>query len=139
MGIQAIGGTAAVDFTALAQSRATSASASTSQASQPATPKTGAAPPAGGSPPPPPPKPVEPSSTTTSSSSSTAQIFDKRDTNQDGTISDAEKYSYSLMQTTQETQIQSTVSTRQLQTGLSAYQQGQQTNGVSSSAKMFSI
>jgi hypothetical protein len=118
MEIQAISSAAAT----LAQSQSTNESASTSKANKPAAPKAGGAPPAGGGA-----KPVA-SSDSSSSSSSTKKIYDKRDADQDGVVSYQEELLYALKHPPEETQDQSTVSTSQIQAGLSAYQQNQQIN-----------
>lgn len=129
LGIQPISSsTGTIDLSTLAQARATSASL-------PATQKTGGTPPVGGEV-----KPAAPSAVTSPSPSlSSAKIYDKRDSNQDGAISNQEELLYSLKQSTTETQQQSSVSANQMQTGLSAYQNSQQANGTSISSPLFTI
>ncbi|MCX6078633.1 MAG: hypothetical protein NTW32_03785 [Chloroflexi bacterium] len=145
MGIQAIGNSTSVDLSTMARSRsATTTAASTSTTSgtesQVATQNTGVAPPAkvGGVA-----KPVETSvsssSTNGTSSLSLDKIYDKRDANQDGTVSYQEELLFSLKQTTSETQNQAAVTTNQIQAGLNAYKQGQQANSTSLSSPLFAI
>lgn len=122
MSIQAIGGsTAMADLTALAKSQTTNAPAKTSQ---PAAQQAGGTPPTGGA------KGASLLSTATSSTSSTAEedsskIYDKRDADKDGVVSYQEELLYTVQHPTEETASASTVSTSQLQSGLSAYRQAQ--------------
>jgi hypothetical protein len=133
MGIQAIGGSSMVDLTSRAQSAA-NASANKSAPSAPA--KTGGTPPpsgGGGA------KPAGASSTSsTSSSTSSNKIYDKRDLNQDGTVTYEEMMQYALQHSSEESQDQSTVSTSQMQSGLNAYKQNQQANDSSTSSLLTS-
>jgi hypothetical protein len=126
----------AVDRAVLAQTQATSASASASKtASQPAAKKAGGAPPAGGG------GGAKPAAATgsTSSSSSTAKVYDEKDTNQDGVVSAMEALLYSITHAADEDEDTSAVSTSQVQTGLKAYQQDRQTSNSAVSALLSSI
>jgi hypothetical protein len=128
MGIQAVQSTTAVDLTAQAQAQSSSASKVSGQKNQPAAQKAGGAPPAGGGA-----KPAA-AAKSSSSSSSTAKIYDKRDANQDGVVSYQEEMVYAIKHPTDETQEQTAVSSSQMQSGLKAYQQGQQADGASTSS-----
>jgi len=117
MEIQAIRSTATVDTTA--QTKAASAAPQ-----KPAGP-----PPAGGARPAKPaggPKPTAAQAGTesTDSTSSTKKTYDKRDANQDGTVSSQEELLYTLTHPNEESKTQLTASASQLQNGLKAYQQG---------------
>jgi len=121
MEIQAIRSTATVDTTA--QTKAASAAAPQKPAGPP--PAGGARPakPAGG------PKPAETqagaqSTDSSTSTSSTKKTYDKRDANQDGTVSSQEELLYTLTHPNEENKSQMTASAIQLQNGLKAYQQG---------------
>ncbi len=106
------------------QSQSASESATTSKA---APQKAGGPPPAGkgGA------KPAATSESSSSdSSTSTAKIYDKRDTNQDGSVSYEEELLYALKNSTEE----AAASTSQKQAGLNAYQQSQQANTQSQSS-----
>jgi hypothetical protein len=113
MEIQAISSSTA----AITQSQSTNESTSTSKASKPAPPKAGGAPPTEDGA-----KPAASNGNSITSTSAT-KIYDKRDVDQDGVVSDQEKLLYALQHPTDETQKESTVSTSQVQAGLNAYQQ----------------
>jgi hypothetical protein len=132
MGIQAIGSSAAVDLTAMTQLKMSGANKSAGQTGQAGAPKAEGAPPAGGG------GGVQPaaSSESTSSASSSAKIYDKRDADQDGVVSYQEELMYGLEHPGDD---KSTLSASQMQTGLNAYQQGQQANSTSSSSLLFDI
>jgi hypothetical protein len=131
MGIQAIGSTSAVDLTTLAQSQPANASATASaasgSASQPAPAKAGGARPAGGG------GGVKPAASGGSSggSSSSSKVYDKRDTNKDGTVSYQEAMLYALAHPDDDEKSTASVPTSQLQSGINAYQQSSQKNGTS--------
>jgi hypothetical protein len=110
MVIQAISSPAAYELTNLVQSQG---SALASKQAPVDMKKARGASPAGVSGPP---KPAA-ASESTASSSDTTKIYDVKDANKDGTVSYNE-----------ETQSQPAVTTNQLQTGLNAYQQGNQAN-----------
>ncbi|MEI6291783.1 MAG: hypothetical protein WCP19_15285 [Chloroflexota bacterium] len=81
------------------------------------------------------PKPVE--AVESSSSSSQARIYDKRDANQDGTVSYQEAITYTYNQT-QEASQEAAVTPNQVQTVLNAYQQNL-SSGSTNSSRIFSI
>lgn len=122
MGIQSISSSSALDLTSLLQSQSTGASTSASQ-------KPAGAPSAGGG------GSTQAASSSSSSSSSSAKIYDVKDTNKDGVVSYMEELLYSMENPTveAETNDQPAVSSSQMQSGLSAYQQNQQSNDKSSS------
>ncbi len=129
MEIQAISSAVAT----LAQSQSASENASASKTNQPAAQKTGGSPPPGGA------KPVAANESSNSSSSSAAKIYDKRDADQDGTVSYQEELLYSLKHPTEEAQEEAAVSLSQVQVGLNAYQQNQKANDTSKSLSLFSV
>jgi hypothetical protein len=105
---------------------------------------------AGGRPVAPPPPPVgsgpksvaapESSGNSSSSSSSTAKTYDKRDINQDGTVSDQESVRYALTHAADQNQAATTTTNNQIQAGLNAYQQVQSANiNNSVSSRVLSI
>ena len=81
------------------------------------------------------PKPVEALEST--GSSSQAKIFDRRDANQDGTISYQEAVTFTYKQT-QENGQETSVTPNQVQTVLNAYQQNL-SSGSTNSSRIFSI
>ena len=128
MEIQAIRNTA-IDLVTQIRKQVTMDSATGDKVGQSVAPRAGGVPPAGGGGA----KPIE-SSDTSSSNSSSAKIYDKRDTNQDGVVSDQEALLFSLAHPANDTQGAATVSTSQLQTGLSAYQQAVQPDDSTTSS-----
>ena len=93
---------------------------------RPAGPPPAGAPPAGLGP-----KPVnapDNAGGSSSSSSSTAKVYDQRDYNQDGTVSNQETMRYELAQQANQTQKQGSSQSNQVQVGLAAYQQAQSAN-----------
>jgi hypothetical protein len=121
MEIQAISSTAAT----LAQSQTTQANADASKANKAAPPPP---PPPATPPPPPPPKPVASSESGTgnsSSNSSTAKIYDRRDEDQDGTVTYQEALLYSLKHPPEETEVEPAVTPSQMQAGLNSYKQNE--------------
>lgn len=115
MEIQAVSSVA----TTITQSQSAGESVSSGKAGQV---KKGGPPPSGGA------KPAAASTSTNSSANSisnTAKVYDKRDADQDGTVSYQEELLYSLKYPTEETNVEVTVSASQIKAGLKAYQQGQ--------------
>jgi hypothetical protein len=105
--------------TTITQSQPAGESVSSGKAGQV---KKGGPPPSGGA------KPAAASTSTNSSANSisnTAKVYDKRDADQDGTVSYQEELLYSLKYPTEETNVKVTVSASQIKAGLKAYQQGQ--------------
>ncbi len=133
MGIDAIRSTTAVDISSLALSQSSSAAKSADKTETAPAQKGGGARPAGGGAVP------AAASTSTSSSSSSAKIYNKRDTNKDGTVSYQEALLYALKNPTDETQVQPETAASQLQTGLRSYQQNQQANEPVSDSGLFSV
>ena len=137
MSIQAIRSSAAIDQLAMAQSA--SATAATSKIGQTTPQKAGGAPPPGGG------GGVKPAAGGTTGSSSTSnastpKIYDEKDTDRDGVVSNMEALMYTLKQTAEETESQPVVSTSQMQSGLSAYQQqGQGANSTLTSLRDFAV
>jgi len=135
MGIQAISSsTARMDWPATPQTQSSDPSAADNAAARtstdaPANTKIKGAAPSRG----PGPAPAK-SSSGTASSANSAKIYDKRDANQDGTVSYQEAMLYALKHPADETESQTTVSNSQLQNGLSAYRQSQETGKTSLSA-----
>ncbi len=100
----------------VAQTRSASENASAGKASQLIGQKKGGTPPTGGG--------AKPSAASTSSSNSisnTAKVYDKRDADQDDTVSYQEDLLYALKNPSEETQSQTTVSASQIKAGLQAY------------------
>lgn len=134
MSIQAIRSSAAIDQLAMAQSA--SATAATSKVGQTTPQKAGGTPPPGGG------GGVKPAAggPTAGSSASTAKIYDEKDADRDGVVSNMEALMYTLKQTAEETESQPVVSTSQMQSGLSAYQQqGQGANSTLTSLRDFAV
>ena len=121
--------TTMIDLTSRAQTQAASTSAATDKTGQSAAPKAGGAPPVGGG------GGAKPAaaSETSSSSSTDAKIYDKRDTNKDGTVSYQEAMLYAIQHPADDTQSDQTVSASQMKTALKAYQQGEPTDSTTSS------
>jgi hypothetical protein len=139
MGIQAISSSTAADPTLLAQAQAAGANAPASGAAQ--AQKAGGARPAGG----PPPaggaggaKPAA-SSGSAGGSSSATKVYDKRDSNKDGMVSFMEDLQYSLQHPVDESETEENVTSSQLQTGLSAYQQDQHPSPAPLSSTIFAV
>ena len=104
----------------VAQTRSASESASAGKVSQLITQKKGGTPPAGGG------AKLAAASTSSNSISSTAKaLYDKRDADQDDTVSYQEDLLYALKNPSEETQSQITVSASQIKAGLQAYQQSE--------------
>ena len=115
-----------------AESQTTTAKAATGRPVAPPPPPVGSAPKSVAAP--------ESAGNSSSSSSSTAKTYDKRDSNQDGTVSDQESVRYALAHAADQNQAATTTKNNQIQAGLNAYQQVQSANiNNSVSSRVLSI
>ena len=138
MSIQAIGSSTTVDLGASMRTRATTENTSTNNTENSSAPQKSAGNPPvriGATP-----KPVESSASTSNTSKlSTDKIYDKRDANQDGTVSYQEELLFAIKQASSENQNQAALTTNQVQAGLNAYKQGQQVNSTALTSTILAI